>query len=130
MFKLSFVALAVAVWLSLIGQASANHVRDFTLEEKVAQSEAVFIGTVLNPTYPMKREFVSDVALVQVTTILKGSPGPKTFVAYGAGPESPWSCCVKNGVYLFFVGKTVDGIYAPTDEGYGIYQVNPAPQVP
>jgi len=105
--------------------ASANQVKDFPLEKKVADADVVFIGTVSRINVTDQRLVGSEhLALVRVDTLLKGELGKDVEVLYGGGIyELAPRCCENNGVYLFFLRKDGRGIYETVNGPFGTYRI-------
>lgn len=125
MRTLAFLLLAVAM-AAFAGPNLANQAMDRPLEEKVAASDIVFLGTVQQLDYapPSGKKVVGRTALVHVDTPLKGNPKGDVLVAYDTGEwELSPECCDMGRVYLFFLRKAPNGTYVSAAGQFGIYMV-------
>ena len=103
--------LLIAVLMS--GSLYAYAPRQLTLEQKVAASTIVIIGTAESDI------LVSDtdnsgrrIASIAVETWLKGKGPAKVKLAHGTDmPEFEANCCVAGGRYLLFLLDKGDGTY-------------------
>jgi hypothetical protein len=107
----------------------AFSVPKLSLEEKVAKSSLVFIGTIKESDYKdARRKSYESVALVRVDQVLKGSVSGDVQLLYSEGiAESALDCCIDGGTYLFFVSANERGLMRSVNGPNGIYQINPAP---
>ena len=116
----------MAIAIAAYGESSlANQAMDRPLQEKVAESDIVFLGTVQQVDYAMPTGKVRGrTALVRVDTLLKGGPKGDVFVAYDTGEtELEPECCEAGVVYLFFLRRAPDGRYVSANGPFGIYKV-------
>ncbi|TCV92080.1 hypothetical protein EC912_10872 [Luteibacter rhizovicinus] len=117
--------LATTSFLVASTSISANQVVEHSLEKKVADADAVFIGTVRQLDYVDPREpNSSHIALVHVDTPLKGEKIENVSVSYDNGiAEFAPLCCENGRIYVFFLKRTPSGVYESVNGPYGIYQV-------
>jgi hypothetical protein len=101
--------------------AKALVATDLPLEEKVAHSDAVLIGTVTSIAGERGDRF----AVVKVGTVLKGKAADTiaVFVDVGIAELTP-DCCDVGGKYLFFLLKGYKNRYEIFDGRYGRYRVD------
>jgi hypothetical protein len=84
MYQVRAILATLGLAIALAGSASANQAKDIPLEEKVADADIVFVGTVSQINVPDQRLIGSEhLALVHVDTVLKGQPGKDVNVLYG-----------------------------------------------
>lgn len=124
MLKRTFALMAIT--MAAFGESSlANQAMERPLQEKVAESDIVFLGTVQQSDYVMPEgKGRGRAALVRVDTPLKGNPKGDVVVAIDTGiSEMEPLCCEAGGVYLFFLSKAPDGTYVSVNGPFGIYKV-------
>ena len=125
MLKLTFALMAITI--AVLGESSlANQAMDHPLQEKVAKSDIVFLGTVQQLDYvmPAGKKVVGRTALIRVDTPLKGNPKGEVLLAYGTEVwELEPECCDMARVYLFFLRRLPDGRYTTASGRFGIYRV-------
>ncbi|WP_154667934.1 hypothetical protein [Pseudoduganella violaceinigra] len=105
--------------------AEANQLRVMALDEKVAKSDIVVIGTVvgIDPNVD-SREYIPKYAVVNVLQSLKGLPGKAINVQYrGPIAEEDPVCCVVGKNYLFFLKKIGETSYVSTNHRLGVYNL-------
>lgn len=120
---------AMYALLTYSSGVSAFDVPKLSLEEKVAKSALVFIGTVKEADYQDQRRARNEsVAQVRIETVLKGAATGDVEVIYSDGiAESSPDCCVLGGKYLFFAAPNSEGLLKSVNGPYGIYPINPPP---
>ncbi|MBB3226656.1 hypothetical protein FHW69_001246 [Luteibacter sp. Sphag1AF] len=99
---------------------------DMPLEQKVANSDVVIIGSVvMQRVYDDRLHFRELVARVHVETVLKGDPETFIEVRYDSDmPEMTPECCEANKTYLLFLAKMPGSdIYRITSGGFGAYPI-------
>ncbi|WP_266157713.1 hypothetical protein [Dyella silvatica] len=119
--------IAIQTLLTYSPGLSAFEVPKLSLEEKVAKSTFVFIGTVKEADYQdLRRTRSESVAQVRIDTLLKGTATGDVEVIYSNGiAESAPDCCVLGGKYLFFVAANSQGLLQSVNGPYGIYLIDP-----
>ena len=117
----------IAFMLAVIPLGSgANQLRAMTLEEKVAKSDVVVVGTVVATAPDSSNSGYSpEYAKIEVSEILKGMPGKTLNVQYkGPIPEENPSCCLVGKKYLFFLRKIDGSSYVSVNHRLGIYNLS------
>lgn len=121
-----FVAATFFVTSLFASPVFSLELRKWSLEEKVASSEFVLIGSVVK-IIKNNQDFGYDLAVVTPTEILKGNPSTEIKVIFnGSIPENQPSCCDVGRTYLFFLSKNPKGDYYPVNGRYGVYQFGDA----
>ena len=118
----SLIAFVLAIIPLVPG---ANQLRVMTLDEKVARSDVVIVGTVV-ATEPESSSsgYAPKYAKIEVSEILKGMPGKTLNVQYkGPIPEEDPSCCLVGKKYLFFLRKIDGSGYVSVNHRLGIYNL-------
>jgi hypothetical protein len=105
--------------------SSANQLRVMSLDETVAKSEVVVIGTVTAIDLDANTgAYAVKYALVEVVQTLKGLPAGTIKVEYrGPLPEENPACCSVGKSYLLFLRKSRDAIYVSVNHGFGVYNL-------
>lgn len=106
--------------------AFSLELKKWPLEEKVASSDFVFIGSVVK-IIKNNQDFGYDLAVTTPTEVLKGTPPAEVNIIFnGSIPENQPSCCDTGKSYLFFVSKNPKGDYYPVNGRYGVYPLGVA----
>lgn len=109
--------LLVFVILFVQSTSFAREMREYSLKQKVEDSDLIFVGNVLAIKRPKHMtEGVNAFAVVKVTESIKGAQKGKKlkFVVQGVIAESNSACCLVGSKYLFFARQgaqvlTIDG---------------------
>lgn len=118
--RLRLAALSIAM---IASAAESRDLRRMCIQERVAASDAVFVGKVLALAEPEQETAgVNKYAIVQVQDTFKGSlPERVNFVVSGYSAESNPACCEPGDTYIFFSRRghdvfelSGDGIVATT----------------
>lgn len=103
--------------------ARSLELRELSLDEKVASSEIVMIGSV-KKIIKNTQDFGYDLAITVPTTVLKGTPPKEIKFAFnGSISEMHSDCCETGKSYLFFISKNTDGDYNSVNGRYGVYSL-------
>jgi len=107
------IATALLVVVLMSGSLYAYAPRQLTLEQKVAASTIVIIGTVESDNLASDTDNSGRrIASIDVETWLKGKGPIKVKLAHGTDmPEFEPNCCVAGGRYLLFLLEVGDGTY-------------------
>jgi hypothetical protein len=112
--------------LAMTDILKANHVTELSLERKVSQSHAVFIGRVVSVQTDggHLEPGVQEYSSVVIQNALKGRVSGTVRIV-SKGPIAEWDpvCCDIGENYLFFVTKTKSNFYVSVNGPYGIYKL-------
>lgn len=115
--------------MAFIIVAQGNEVVEYSLDDKIAQSQVVVIGRVLSTSkieFPDKNLSSVEYANVETLSGMRGADvGEIIKVAFKFGvSELEPDCCLVGGGYLFFISRKEDGLYYSVNGPYGIYKID------